>query len=383
MKWTEGKPTNITLIGLTLFSILIFFLAEQTAEPERQPYFEKKLEAAQLSLVAMHTIKNHTDNLGIKIDLQNDPYSTGIIGQENTQITSDRGIVTSKILSTNPNYAAAFVDMLIKAKVKKRSIVAVGMTGSFPGWNISFLAACKVMELKPIVISSVGASDWGANIPTLTWLDMESVLKQKGIFPFTSSAASIGGGSDNGRGLSPEGRDLIKEAIKRNNVHLISEPSLEGNIDKRMELYTKLTKNQSIACYINIGGGVASVGGSQNTRLIPPGVTQHLAVMNFPVRAVINRMAEQGLPVINLLEVEKIALKYNFPTEVGNEPPKLGEGPLFFKDRYSVSGTIMLTIFLAFVVFVLIRIDVKHYLFKRNRPNSLRSKVEPFQDQKV
>jgi poly-gamma-glutamate system protein len=383
MKWTEGKPTNLTLIGLTLFSVLIFFLAEQTAEPERQPYFDKKLEAAQLSLVAMHTIKSQADNLGIKIDTQNDPYSTGIIGQENTLITSDRGIVTSKILSTNPNYAAAFVDMLLKAKVKKRSVVAVGITGSFPGWNISFLAACKVMELKPIIISSVGASDWGANVPTLTWLDMESVLRQKGILPFTSSAASIGGGSDNGRGLSPEGRDLIKEAIKRNNIPLISEPTLEGNIDKRMELYKQLTKNLPIACYINIGGGVASVGGSQNTRLIPPGLTQHLAVKNFPVRAVINRMAEDGLPVINLLEVEKIALKYSFPTEVGNEPPKLGEGPLFFKDRYSVSSTIMLTIFLTIVVFVLIRIDVKHYLFKRKRINPLQSKAGSTQELKV
>ncbi len=368
MKWIDGKPSNLTLIGLTIFSIFIFVLAEQTAEPERQPYFGKKLEAAQLSLVAGHAIKNYSENLGIKLDKQNDPYSTGIIGQENTLITSDRGIVTSKILSTNPNYAAAFVDMLIKAKVKKHSTIAVGMTGSFPGWNISFLAACKVMELNPIIISSVGASDWGATIPSMTWIDMEELLKQKGILPFKSIAASIGGGGDIGRGLSPEGRDLIKESIKRNKVQLVNESSLEDNIKKRMDIYKQETKGKPISCYINIGGGVASVGGSQNARLVPPGLTQHLAVKNFPVRAVINQMAEQGMPVINLLEVEKIALKYNLPTEVIDEAPKLGEGSLFFKDKYSISSTLMLTIILAFVVFIMIRIDVKHYIIKKNVP---------------
>jgi len=367
MKWTDGKPSNITLIGLTLLSILVFIVAEQTAEPERQPYFDKKLDAAQLSLVAMQAIKNQTDMLGIKIDKQNDPYATGIIGQENTMITSDRGVVTSKILSTNPNYAAAFVDMLVKAKIKKHNIIAVGMTGSFPAWNISFLAACKVMDIQPIIISSIGASDWGANIPALTWLDMEDVLRQKGILPFKSVAASIGGGSDNGRGLSPEGRDLIKEAIKRADVPMVNEPTLENNINKRLEIYKNESKEKPIACYVNIGGGVASVGGSLNARLIPPGLTQHLAVKNFPVRAVINQMAEQGMPVINLLDVEKIALKYNFPVEVGEEAPKLGEGSLFFKDRYSVSSTIMLTFILVLIVFVMIRIDVKHYLFKKKK----------------
>ncbi|MBA4311228.1 MAG: hypothetical protein C0417_01220 [Chlorobiaceae bacterium] len=365
MKWNEGKPSNTILIALTLLSILIFFIAEQTAEPVRQPNFDKKLEASQLSLVAMQAIKHHIEGLGIKIDKQNDPNSTGLIGQENTLITSDRGVVTSKILSTNPNYAAAFVDMLIKAKIKKHSIVAVGMTGSFPAWNISFLAACKVMEIEPIIISSVGASDWGANIPNMTWIDMEELLRSKAIMPFKSVAASIGGGSDNGRGLSPQGRDLIKDAIKRNNIPLVSENALENNINKRMEIYKAESKGKPIAGYINIGGGVASVGGSQNTRLIPPGLTQHLAVKNFPVRAVINQMAEQGMPVINLLEVEKIALKYGFPVEVTEVTPKLGEGPLFFKDRYSVSNTIFLTILLGVIVFGMIRIDVKHYLFRK------------------
>lgn len=365
MKWSEGKPNDLTLIGLAAFSIIIFLLAERTAEPERQPYYEKRLAAAQTSLVAAQAIKDYSQSIGIKIDIQNDPYKTGLIGQERTPITSDRGVVNAKILAANPNYAAAFVEILTKAKIKAHSTVAIGLTGSLPGWNISFLAACHALDLNPIIISSVGASDWGANIPNFTWLDMERILNERGILPYKSIAASIGGPSDNGRGLSPEGRQLITAAIERNNVQLINEPNLEASINKRMSVYQDASKGKSVACYVNIGGGSASLGGSQNSRMIPPGLTQHLAVKNFPKRGVINLMAEQGLPVINLQEVEKMAQKYNLPTEVADKAPSLGEGSLFFKDKYSVSGTITLAVILAIVVFLMIRIDIKHYLFKR------------------
>ncbi len=368
MKWNTDKPVDITLVGLALLSLLALYVAEQTAEPVRQPYFEKKLQAAKLSLVAREAIKSYTQNLGIKVDVQNDPYRTGLIGQERTPTTSDRGAITSKIVATNPNFAAVFVDMLVKAKVKKGSVVAVGMTGSFPGLNISFLAACAALELKPIIITSVGSSDWGANMPALSWLDMEKVLNDRGIIPFKSVAASIGGGSDNGRGLSPEGRDLLKEAILRNEVRFIDEPSLLNNIADRMKIYQEQSGDRPIACYVNIGGGVASLGGSHNQRLIPMGVTHHLAMKNFPVRSVIVQMAEQGLPVINISNVEKIAVRYKIPTDVKSAEPELGEGPLFFKERYSVSNTIILTLILGVVVFVGIRIDVKHYLTRKHMP---------------
>ncbi len=368
MKMTEGKPSNISLIGLASFAVIVFFLAEKSAQPERQPYYDQKLRAAKTALLAAQAIKEYSRTLGISIDAQNDPYKTGLIGQERTPITSDRGIVTAKILATNPNYAAAFVEMLIKARAKKGSAVAIGMTGSLPGWNISLLAACDALELNPIIITSVGASDWGANLPALTWLDMERVLNERGIVQFKSAAASIGGPSDNGRGLSPEGRDLIKSAIERNNVRFIDEPTLQASIVRRMALYDSARNGQMLACYVNVGGGSASLGGTANSRLVPPGLTQHLAVRNFPMRGVINLMAEEGLPVINLLDVEKIALKYGLPADVKEKAPDLGEGALFFKDRYSISSTIILTVILALTVFAVIRIDVKHYLFRKKSP---------------
>ncbi len=365
MRWRAGKVSELSLIGLTLFAILIFVLAEKTSQPEKQPNFEKKLQAANLALLAQQAIKEYSTAQGISIDPLNDPYRTGLIGQERTPITSDRGVVTSKILATNPNFAAALVELLLKARLKKNSVVAAGVTGSLPGWNIAFYSACRALELKPVIITSVASSDWGANLPNLTWLDMEQILAKRGIFPYRSVAASIGGGADNGRGLSPEGRDLIRAAAKRNTVLLMEEQTLEESINKRIEIYQKESKGKPIACYVNIGGGVASLGGSQNQRLIPAGLSKHLASKNFPVPSVMVQMAGKGIPVIHLLEVEKIAERYGLPAVVGEQAPDVGQGFLFFKDKYSIAGTIIYTVILCSVLFIFIRVDVKHYLFRK------------------
>ena len=52
------------------------------------------------------------------------------------------------------------------------------MTGSFPGANIAVLSACKAMDIYPVIISSVGASSWGANNINQSWIDIENKLNE-------------------------------------------------------------------------------------------------------------------------------------------------------------------------------------------------------------
>ena len=71
--------------------------------------------------------------------------------------------------------------------------MAVSFSGSFPALNIAVLSAARVLDLHPVIISSVGSSMYGANQPEMTWLDMERILADKGLFPYRSNAASLGG----------------------------------------------------------------------------------------------------------------------------------------------------------------------------------------------
>jgi len=366
MKWKDGRPTVRTMAGLALLAFAVYGLAESTKRPSPQRWFDEKLRAAQTAAMAQFVIRQRSAELGIHLDPTNDPNGTSLIGEQFTEITTDRGLLNAKLTVTNPNFAAAVVEMLKRAKLEPGDEVALGLTGSMPGLNIAALSACEALELRPLVITSIGASMWGANRPELTWLDMETALNGAGVLHCRSIAASLGGGADHGRGLSPNGRKLLREAIHRNGVELIEEDDLESSIQRRMELYDRNTTGR-IKAYINVGGGLASLGGTQNARLVPPGLSKNLGIRNYPVRGVLNRMAERDLPVINLLEVDRLAERYELP-ETPVPLPTAGEGPLFLRERYPVAPVIGCAVFLALAVFAFIRVDVAHYLAGRRTP---------------
>ena len=361
MKWRTEKIPVATLMVLTALAILALALAERSTMLVRQPYYEEKIRAAKTMLLAMNAIKTAGQAKGLTIDSVNDPNATGMIGSEFTLVTTDRGDLTAKLLTTHPDFAASAVEMLIKARLKKGDPVAVGMTGSFPALNIAVLSALESLELKPFVIVSVGSSSWGANDPRMTWLDMDRILREKGILRTRTLAASIGGGKDIGRGLSPEGRKLILEAIKRNRVKLISKPLLEENIQARMAIYDEAARGKKIKAYINIGGGVASLGSSINGDLIPSGLNRNLAFRNFPTKGVIHLMADRGMPVIHLLNVSEIAKRYGLSMEAAL-PKELGQGPIYFKERYDRVRLALIFLMLAGATVAAVRVNLFHYL---------------------
>jgi len=218
--------SNIILGLLFILSLLAFILVETRIKDVKQDYYNEKLEAATLSKTAADYLKSFRLENSVFIDDVNDPNQTALIGQEYTLITTDRGYIDAKLTATNPNFAAVIVQLLKDAGLKENENVAVAFSGSFPGLNISVMAALEALNLHPIIITSVGASNFGANDPYFTWLDMESLLKNSGIFHFKSVAASTGGGQDIGRGLSPEGRNLIVNSIERNDAEFICEKHL-------------------------------------------------------------------------------------------------------------------------------------------------------------
>ncbi len=370
------NPSHGLLLFLSLFSLLIFFLAESTREHKQAPYWDLKIHAADLAQRSHEEIREKITDMGIPIDFENDPNGTGLIGEQYTLVTTDRGELRSKLLSTNPNFAAVIVEMFKQCKLKRGDRIAVGLTGSFPGVDIALYAACEAMGIDPIVIASIGASTWGANHQNYSWLDMEKTLIDAKLISHGSVAASLGGGTDNGRGLSVQGRKLLLNAIKRNEVELIfsgnpenmleSRGSLRSNIDRRMEIYARHSKGQKYAAYVNIGGGLASLGSSQNGKLIPSGVNFDMHLRNFPARGVVNMMAEKDIPIIHLLRLPEIAAKYGLPIDIIPRPV-VGEDPIFFRDEYSISSTIIFTVVLMIVVWTAIRIDIKYYVRKQTK----------------
>ncbi|MEO1085566.1 MAG: poly-gamma-glutamate system protein, partial [Acidobacteriota bacterium] len=182
--------SNRVLVPHTAVTLLLTFWVETSLKEVRDPLYDEMLRAAEASARAAHHLKSHRLERGVFVDLVNDPAETALIGQEYTQITTDRGYLDAKLASTDPNFAAVTVDLLRSVGVEPGDCVALAMTGSFPALNVSALAAVDVVGARPVTITSVGASNFGATDPFFTWLDMERELVDRGMLS-SRFAASI------------------------------------------------------------------------------------------------------------------------------------------------------------------------------------------------
>ena len=341
------------LVALSVLAVLAMAVAEKLRHPVSARFHDDKLRAARLAALAQRAIQSERWGSDSVIDTVNDPNETGLIGEEFTLITTDRGVIQAKLTSLNPNFAAVVVDYLREAGFRRDDAVAVAVTGSFPALNVAVLAAIESLGGEAVMISSVGASMWGANDPGFCWLDMERFLAEKGIFRTRSVAASLGGGADRGRGLSPEGRRLIREAAGRNGVPLIEEPTLEESIARRLEIYDERAEGRRYAAFINVGGGLGSLGAAENGRLIAPGLNLELGMHNYPRKGAMVRMGERGIPVIHLLDINELAGRNGMP--VAPVPlPEVGEGEIFTREEYRIAAvSLVLAIYVGLTVLVL------------------------------
>ena len=165
------------LVAIALFNLLMVYLSVNSKVKVYQIGYNDKIKAAE---IMQRSISGYKKNIDYNIP-ENDMYSSGLIGLQTSIITtkeevSGKDMLSSKVACTHPNFASAIVEMFYEMNLKEGDLVAASMTGSFPGANIAFLSACDAMKLKPVIISSVGSSSWGANRPGYSWPKIESIL---------------------------------------------------------------------------------------------------------------------------------------------------------------------------------------------------------------
>jgi len=337
-----------TLVFLSLLALVCLFISLQNRSIEISPLYDSKIKAANLMKQCLQSLKKSRLENSIFIDIENDPNETGIVGVPYSLITTDEGDLDAKLTTLDPNFSAVIVDLLFTAGLEKNDTIAVMLTGSMPGANIALLSACQVMGIHPIIISSIGASQWGANQVDFTWLDMEDILIENKLINSRSVASSIGGRNDMGRLLSPLGRDLIMENIKNYDLPLIRENRLADNIKKRTDIYNEYHPIDKYDGVVNIGGGVASLGTSFNYRLIPPGIVNRSDIVDIDnssgIEGAFSYFLKKNITGLHILNIKSIIENYNLPF-APIPHPKIGEGVLYAKERYNLT-----IVFLCFLI---------------------------------
>ena len=333
---------QVPLVILAAAALLVLICLEATRSLPADPLYPIKLTAAQRMELATRALREERLARGIPIELEIDPNATGLIGPEYTAITTTLGYLPAKRTSTNPNMAGVVVAMLDRAGAKPGNCAAVGFSGSFPALNIAVLGALQAMELRPVIVSSVGASSYGANDPRFTWLDMEQVLNDRGLFPWRSDAVSPGGVVSIPTFFGDAGLREMQAVIDRSGLPALDErgdETLQADIERRMDLYWRGCGGRP-SVFINVGGSLPALGTCRQAHALPFGLLPPDIRSADPDCGVIFRMAGAGVPVIHLLDIRKIARDYGLP--VDPVPlPAVPDGRVMSQGGYSQTAALI------------------------------------------
>lgn len=342
MKRYHSNPHFATLYAMATVSLAYIILV--VSGSGQQPSIRKEMvEAARLMAGAEAAIRGCRARSGFPVDEKTDPNRTGLIGLETSPVTTSLGNLAAKRTSTNPNFAGLMVRLFHEAGARKGDVVAVGASSSFPALVVATLSAARVMELRPLVISSLGASEWGANIPAFNWLDMEECLRTSGILDVRPVALAMGGDEDTGRDMAPEGRDLLRTRIKESGVAFLEESNLRANVEERLRLYAEAAGGRPVRAFVNIGGSWANIGTNPDVLKLPPGLVPDVFVPPLDQRGVLQAMAARKIPVIHLLNLRGLAQRYRLPWDPMPVPAP-GEGGLYVQPTHGGTSFLLASV---------------------------------------
>ncbi|HNU68154.1 MAG TPA: poly-gamma-glutamate system protein [Myxococcota bacterium] len=363
--WRPRKVSTFVLVMVALVAVAGVLLVENVTIQERQKNYKLKLDAARLAAQAYDVVKAERVRLKHPVNLEYDPAGTGMLGDAVTSVTTNPGYITSKRTSANPNFAAVVVQLFKRAGLNRGDVVAIGMTGSFPAMNINVLAAVHVLGLKPIIITSVGSSQWGANFPDFMWPDIERILVARNILPYPSEVMTRGGIDDNALGLEAEAVTLIDDSIVRSGRPALVVSNYKDSFEKRMEIYDRVAGGEdNIRAYINIGGGTVSLGRSVGKKIFTTGLnTEVTTSIESSDDSVMMRFAQKSIPVLHFSQFNAFAERWGLPVNP-TSPQKAGTGPIFVTQNYNpwLAGGLLAVLVLLMIAFV--RMDWGYRLFK-------------------
>jgi len=361
------QKTRILLI-LAIISIVLVYIVSNSKTYINNFNIDKKYLAVDTMIESIKIIKEN------KPISKEDVYKTGLIGDKNSDITTvqytDSLILKSKVATSNPNFSAFIIDLFEEANLKSGDSIAISMTGSFPGANIAVLSACKVLNLNPVIISSIGSSSWGANTVNNSWLEIEKKLNDNNIINYKSIGCSIGGENDIGENLSDEGIELIEEVIAKYDIDFINESSLEKNIIKKIELYKKI---DNYSAFINIGGSASALGPGKGKSFIKGGIINPILKDDYSEiyfndenlelffkdfkKSISYRFLDNDIPVINIKNINSLLYDYGLDYLLNPDQNIVKEGKLY----YDIEKFNDKTIWFAFIISILMSFSVGLY----------------------
>lgn len=310
------------LFGMLLFTILFVSLIF-TRKTQPHVNYDEMFDIAEQVQHSFDLVKEAKVSKGISLNDQ-----SGMIGSEYTGITTTLGSHEAKMTTVNPNFSSVIYTYVKALQLKVGDQVAVNLSSSFPSLNIQTIIVLENMGLEPVIISSIGASTYGATDPEFTYLDMENMLFDRGVIHHKSVMVTPGGDSDLGGNMDRVLLENIFNRLRSVGYRIYIEKAYEANLETRLAMY----KNCKVL--INVGGNYMSFTGNDIGYERQYGIIKASTSYNYDDRGLIGSFLSRGQDVIHLLNIKGIAVDNNLPIDPKGKMHIASNGS-FYVEKYS------------------------------------------------
>lgn len=310
---------NRFLVVNAIIGIVLILIVSRISVDRNDNFGQERVLAAEIMQKSINLVSAHCQKNNINTDKILDPYLSGLIAPEMSEITTTIGHLEAKRSTINPNFAALIVELLREAGVEKGDTIAIGNSGSFPALLIASISAAKAMEVHPNIILSLGSSSFGANNLDFNLIDIYNILLKNEIIDTKPVAVSFGGEKDIGEEFEKEVIEKLKRAIEDFGSPFIYEPNLSKNVLLRKNFYTDGSKTK-IKAFINTGGSYSNMGISPLSLKLMPGLILEAKMPEQEKAGMIFEMLDRKIPVIHLLFIKGICQKYNLKWDAATVP---------------------------------------------------------------
>jgi poly-gamma-glutamate system protein len=301
------------LAAAAVVSVAAWLAVERAADRPIHPHYAEMLAAARTMQAASRALVAEKEARGLMQGREADPNRTGMIGAEYTAITTTLGDPASKRTTTNPDFAAALVRTVAVLDLPRGTPVVIVVSGSFVGGNIAAIAAAEALGLRPVVVASLSASMWGATDPQFNWLDIAALLQSRSIIRTHITAAVLGGDGAVGGSIDAAGAAALRASAARSGVPLVETRPLPALIDALRARIEAALDGAKAGALLNVGGALIGLGTCPESYEFPPGLTTRPLPCTAGTPGLAMRLAKDGLPVLQVLNIRRLATEWGLP----------------------------------------------------------------------
>lgn len=299
---------------------------------------EKAREAGlrfERAKVLLHARRDAAIDESTRAELRlTDEDRTGFVGVEWSPLTSSPGYLNAKRASTDPRWPVIFLRWYRDAGLRPGDHVAILASGSFPALATAARIAADVMGLKPVVVASLTASNYGANVPEFDYWSMEEELQRAGLLEHRISWLTPGGTNDRGEGLEEGGEALLEARLRTIEARTDSMTRIEHPRDLAESISARerwvfgeggaAGNSGAIRLVVNVGGHAANIGAGSGTLDLRGGMNSGGIAPDGD--SVVHRSLRAGVPVLHVLGVEPLLSECVLAA--GGDPDLLVQAPV-------------------------------------------------------